>query len=413
MDKYIDMRIFSLNHGGISSQAVKDEYKKRYNGISTIRLPFRINGANAFVVYTNEIVNSISSIYQLNTKLTSELKSVPGEAYKEYIIQSLVEEIQQSNEVEHVESTRQEIQKAYDNKEKKSLRFNGMVTKYNLLLSKTDIRLMTSSDIRQLYDDFILDEVVRENPKDYPDGEIFRKEPVHVYGRSINPVHDGLYPESQIIEAMEQALHLLQDDDLELLIRTAIFHFMFGYIHPFYNGNGRMSRFISSYMLSTNLEQAICLRLSYVINEKKSKYLKMFKETEDPRNMGDMTGFVTGFLQLIESACDDAFSDIQEKNDTYQIMKTKLDKYLHDPDRGIAEKYHKIFYYILEKTIFIGDGASYGEIISSTGITKITISKILAKADPIVYYRKGTREHRWYIKLTDTSSHNTSGTPRK
>lgn len=90
-----------------------------------------------------------------------------------------------------------------------------------------------------------------------------------------------------------------------------------------------------------------------------------------------------------------------------------MDKYLHDPDRGIAEKYHKIFYYILEKTIFIGDGASYGEIKSSTGITKITVSKILAKADPIVYYRKGTREHRWYIKLTDTSSHNTSGTPRE
>ena len=399
MDKYIDMRIFSLNHGGISSQAVKDEYKKRYNGISTIRLPFRINGANAFVVYTNEIVNSISSIYQLNTKLTSELQNVPGEAYKEYIIQSLVEEIQQSNEVEHVESTRQEIQKAYDNKDQKSLRFTGMVTKYNLLLSKTDIRLMTSSDIRQLYDDFILDEVVRENPKDYPDGEIFRKEPVHVYGKSIDSLHDGLYPESRFIEAMEQALHVLQDDDLNLLIRTAIFHFMFGYIHPFYNGNGRMSRFISSYMLSKSIDQAICLRLSYVIKEKKNKYLKIFKDTEDARNLGDLTGFVIAFLNMIESACYDVTSDIHEKNETYHVMKTKLDEFLHAADSDIAEKYHNIFHYILEKTIFIGNGASFDDIVNHTHVTKATLYKLFVKSDALVYKRKEGREYRWFVKL--------------
>ena len=399
MEKYIDMRIFTLNHGGISSQTVKDEYEKRYYGISTIRLPFKINDVNAFMVYTGEIVNSISSIYQLNARLTSELRSVPGEAYKEYIIQSLIEEIQQSNEVEHVESTRQEIQKAYDNKEKKSLRFTGMVNKYSLLLSKTDIRLMTSSDIRQLYDDFILDEVVQENPEDRPDGDIFRKGTVHVYGKSIDSLHDGLYPESRIIEAMDQALHVLHDDDLNLLIRTAIFHFMFGYIHPFYNGNGRMSRFISSYMLSKSLEQAICLRLSYVIKEKKNKYLKMFKDTEDARSMGDLTGFVISFLSLIESACYDVVNDIHEKNEIYQMMKTRLDEYLQDTNLDIAQKYHIVFHYILEKTIFIGKGASFEDIVNHTRVTKATVYKLLAKTDSFVYKRKEGREYRWFVQL--------------
>ena len=103
MDKYIDMRVFSLNHGGLSSQIVKNEYEQRYNGVSTIRLPFKINDVNAFVVYTSEIVNSISSIYQLNARITAELQSVPKEVYREYIIQSLIEEIQQSNEFENVE----------------------------------------------------------------------------------------------------------------------------------------------------------------------------------------------------------------------------------------------------------------------------------------------------------------------
>ena len=198
---------------------------------------------------------------------------------------------------------------------------------------------------------------------------------------------------------MDQALHVLHDDDLNLLIRAAIFHFMFGYIHPFYNGNGRMSRFISSYILSKSLEQAICLRLSYVIKEKKNKYLKMFKDTEDARSMGDLTGFVTDFLKLIESACHDAYLDIQERNDTYQALKSKLDEYLHDPKRDIAQKYHKVFYYILEKTIFIGNGASYEDITQNTGVTKATVYKLLAKADSFVYKSKEGREYRWFIKL--------------
>lgn len=399
MDKYIDMRVFSLNHGGLSSQIVKNEYEQRYNGVSTIRLPFKINDVNAFVVYTSEIVNSISSIYQLNARITAELQSVPKEVYREYIIQSLIEEIQQSNEFENVESTRQEIQKAYDNKEKKNIRFTGMVTKYNLLLSKTDIRLMTSSDIRQLYDDFILDEVVRENPKDYPDGDIFRKGEVHLYGKSMDSIHDGLYPESRIIEAMDQALHVLHDNDINLLIRVAIFHFMFGFIHPFYNGNGRMSRFISSFLLSKSLAQAVCLRISYVIKEKKNRYQKMFKETEDARNMGDLTKFVIEFLGLIESACHEVINDIHEKNETYQVMKTRLDELLNDTNRDIAKKYHKVFYYILEKTIFIGNGASFDDIVQNTGITKATVYKLLAKADSFVYKRKEGREYRWFYSV--------------
>ena len=398
---YQDIRIHSFN---LSPAETDDLYIKRYHGESTIRLGFDLDGADSFIVCNTELLALISSIYKLDKKLALLSAKIPSDALQQFVSNSMIEEIQQSNEVENINSTRKEIKDALDAviQERHGKRFASMVRKYLILQSDKDIPLSTSQDIRNLYNEFIADEIIRDDPGDQPDGEIFRKSPVHVNNSHGETIHEGLFPESKIITAMDSALSILNNNDYDILIRVALFHYFFGYIHPFYNGNGRMSRFISSYMLSTNLEQAICLRLSYVIKEKKNKYLKMYKETEDPGNMGDMTGFVTGFLQLIESACDDAFSDIQEKNNTYQIMKTKLDKYLHDPDRGIAEKYHKIFYYILEKTIFIGDGASYGEIISGTGITKITVAKILSKADPIVYYRKGTREHRWYIKLTDS-----------
>lgn len=402
MGDYKDIRIFSFDNGGMHSQTVLDEYEKRFNGPSSIILPFNIYGDyNAFVVYNEIMVKYISSIYNINTQIEKELKNVPREAYKEYIISSLIEEIQQSNEFENVESTRQEIKNAYDNLDKNiTKRFYGMVNKYNILLSGSKIDLFSSSDVRTLYNDFVLNEVVEENPLDYPDGEIFRKEMVHIYGRGQDSIHDGLYPETKIIESMDQALHVLNDDEKDVLIRVAIFHFMFGYIHPFYNGNGRMSRFISSYMLSQVLNLAVCLRISYIIKENRSKYHKMFKDAEDKRNMGELTSFVNDFLELIFQACVDVKDDIHEKTELYQIMKFKLDKVLED-NKDIASKYNKVFYFILEKSIFIGNGATIEDIAKYSGFSRITINSLLEKGTSFLHKRKDGRTNYWLIRFKD------------
>ena len=62
-------------------------------------------------------------------------------------------------------------------------------------------------------------------------------------------IHSGIYPEEKLNEAMTAALDFLNDDNIDILIRISAFHYLFGYIHPFYDGNGRTSRFISSHLL--------------------------------------------------------------------------------------------------------------------------------------------------------------------
>lgn len=47
-----------------------------------------------------------------------------------------------------------------------------------------------------------------------------------------------------------KALCVLDREDIPLIIRTAILHFYTGYIHPFYDGNGRFDRFVSAYLLA-------------------------------------------------------------------------------------------------------------------------------------------------------------------
>lgn len=74
-------------------------------------------------------------------------------------------------------------------------------------------------------------------------------------------------PEERIISLMQYALELLNDESVPLLVRVSIFHYFFAYIHPFYDGNGRTDRFITSYFLSKHFHPLASLRLSIFIKK--------------------------------------------------------------------------------------------------------------------------------------------------
>ena len=266
MEQYRDMRhVYYDSHR--NPQTVQQVLESRYNSEATIRLPFCIGEYPAFVMHNNELSLLISSIYQANLQLERIEHALPKEAIQQFWGNIMVEEIQQTNEVENVHSTRKEIREAVQEKENvhSNKRFVGMVKKYDMLITGNAIPMQSCTDIRKLYDEFILDEVKRENHENAPDGLIFRQGKTGVYSQFDVEIHEGLYPEKKIIETMDQALSFLNDANFDPLIRIAVFHYAFAYIHPFYDGNGRMTRFISSYALSKLFDKSACLRISYII----------------------------------------------------------------------------------------------------------------------------------------------------
>ena len=62
-------------------------------------------------------------------------------------------------------------------------RLGSIVNKYIKIIQKKYIPLTTSQDIRQLFDDFLADEIKRDDPKNLPDGKIFRKDRVDIAHR--------------------------------------------------------------------------------------------------------------------------------------------------------------------------------------------------------------------------------------
>lgn len=290
-------------------------YQNRINSESTYKLDFTINEFPAFVMITHEILENVQKIFELNSELNMiEDKHLPKLAIDQYTKKCLVDEIKKTNDIESVYSTKKEIKRILNspNTTKKN-RFWGLVIKYQKIINGEKISLKTCSDIRTLYNEFALNDVLADNPDNMPDGELFRTESVLVRG-SGKIIHEGMHPESKIIESLSSSLNFLNDENYNFFIRIAVFHYMFGYIHPFYDGNGRMSRFISSYLLSQKLNKLVSLRLSYTIKNKQGSYYKMFKVSNDEKNKGDLTYFVIRFLELIIESIEDLISALSFKS---------------------------------------------------------------------------------------------------
>ena len=395
---YKDIRINSFN---LSPRDLNALYESRYNGESTIRLGFDINGFDSFVVLNPDLLNLMSSIYQLDKKLALLSNQLPEEALYQFKAISMLEEIQQSNEVENVQSTKKEIKDAYNAVKlgKQNKRFASMIKKYLLLQSDIEIPLNTCQQIRDLYDDFILDEVVKDDPNDQPDGVIFRQSTVKVLNSHNEVIHEGLYPESNIIIAMNRALAILNNHDYDILIRTALFHYFFGFVHPFYNGNGRMTRFISSYMFSKYFSQAACLRISYVINQNRRRYYELFRNANDKRNKGELTEFVTGYLTFFKDALKDTYVTLEEKNMLYKEYEGILNDWLKNNMSKISATERVCFKYLLQAELFGESTLDINNVSKFMECSEKTARKILADAGQLVYSTKEGRKLIWHINV--------------
>lgn len=285
--------------------AIDDEelYKSRYESEFAIKVGCDVAGFPAFCVLTPELSMLLVQAAKIDKDVFRLICKLPDKAAEDYMNACLIDEIVLTNEIENVHSTRREIGEVLDNLAKKGRRrrFHGIVAKYNMLLKGEAVDLGSCADIRKLYDDLALDEVLESDGNKIPDGKWFRKEPVSVVDGAEREIHKGVIPESKIIEMMECLLTFLNREDLNLLVRVAVCHFLFGYIHPFYDGNGRTNRFISSYMIANEYERLVGLRLSFAIKEEIEKYYKAFAVCEHPLNRGDLTPFVISFAEIVVS----------------------------------------------------------------------------------------------------------------
>lgn len=360
--------------------SIEEIYRTRFQAESAYHFEIDIkqyghqNAYPAFLCFTQEMFLLMERIYKAYEGFLYLVNSVPGVVLQQFSLLCIVDEVKSTNDIEGVRSTRREIKEIIDGGGSKSSRLVSVVQKYRGLLSKEEIAFETSRDIRKFYDEFAHSEVVRDNPRNELDGEIFRKDSVDVTSSTQSIVHQGIFPEERIIEEMEKALCILHDEQMPALIRAAVFHYFFAYIHPFYDGNGRTGRFITVYFLGKHLHPLTTIRLSVIIKKNQKKYYRLFEETDSELNRGEMTLFTEEFMQFIAESMEDTVRILTRKKEQLERYRQQIEAMnLED------ELMRKLYYILLQAALFYGQGITIQEIKKLVKKSRATIQKRLDK----------------------------------
>ncbi len=379
-------------------------YDARFNSEASIKLPIKIHENVGFIFNTNEITKLLVKIYKTINKINLLRTHLPNIAINSYIIKSLKDEIALTNEIEGVRSTRKEIEDAIDSiKNDKSARFKGLVDKYFKLISNEIIPLNNCEDIRTIYDALVLPEIEKEN---LPDGILFRKEPVQVVSATQKEKHRGIMPESKIIESLDLCLDFLKNDDIDSLIKISAFHYLFGYIHPFYDGNGRTSRFISSYLIKNELDILLALKLSYTVKNNINKYYKAFDVCNGRKNKGDITFFVVTFLELLSQASDDLYTKIADLNDQLNYYNNIINTLVNE--KVLNDKQAKCIFILCQNRLFDDTYMNMNTLTELLEKSDTTTRKILKslKSKNLLVKSRNKNQYLYSANLDSLSSQN-------
>lgn len=386
MNKYLELE--KLYYKKVD---IEREYQNRINNPCVFKTELYINPIDKngekdksksfelFYLPIADILKCQDSILE-NSKLIIKLASdLPNIAKKSCINEIMLNEIVMSNQVEGVYTTKKEVYESITSKKINAL--TGITKKYIQIVDNKTKKISDIQEFRKLYDDIFSEDILLD-PNNKLDGKIFRKSQVYI-NDGLKNIHTGDASEELIIEHLNDLIKFMNNSDINFLIKTAITHYYFEYIHPFYDGNGRTGRLLCSMYLTRKLDVLTALSLSFTIFNEKNKYSKLFKNTSDAKNFGEITFFIKGFLELILKGQESILEMLRDKKQKLDFAISLLENYpLEQMEKDILFIY--LQNYIFSKTSSLKDK----EIASIINLSRPTINKILKKLETMEYISK-------------------------
>ena len=128
-------------------------------------------------------------------------------------------------------------------------------------------------------------------------------------------VHFEAPPSSAVPTQMAQLLAWLNHGTspnvhLDALSKAAIAHLWFETIHPFEDGNGRIGRALSEWVIAQDQGQMRLFSLSQQLWLHRKDYYAQLQAATTRTDM-DVTGWVLWFVQRIEAACNASLAQVQ------------------------------------------------------------------------------------------------------
>ena len=187
-------------------------------------------------------------------------------------------------------------------------------------------------------------------------------------------VHYLAPPANRLKEDVAKLLEYCNDSGENIYIKSALAHLWFVIIHPYEDGNGRIARTITDYILSqgTTFTQFKLYSISTAINSDKKAYYNILDNTTNllKNSEFDITPWIEWHLKTLKNAMQSGLKSIE-----YLVQKTKFwDRYKNYP---LNERQIKV----LNKILDMGSENFEGGISTKKYISLTKVSKATAVRD--------------------------------
>ena len=224
----------------------------------------------------------------------------PQQNARLYGTKAMEEEILSTFRIEQIDTSRESVRRILSGqvpKDKEEHRIYGMKQGLEFIADRS--HTITEENLFRLYQMTIGDFLPAEDrllPEHW-----YRHDSVYIVGSKVS--HTGL-PWQKLTPYMAElvafaAEKIAQND----LIKAAILHFAFAYLHPYFDGNGRMARLLHLwYLVQQGYSSALLVPMSRFVEESRSRYYKAYTQVEQNQQISgvlDVTPFLVYFAESV------------------------------------------------------------------------------------------------------------------
>lgn len=186
---------------------------------------------------------------------------------------------------------------------------------------------------------------------------------------------------------MEALMRYLQDDNVPILLRTAVGHAEFEALHPFEDGNGRVGRMLITLMLwSGGAIREPHFYISRYFEDHKHEYIERLRQVSAA---DDWSGWVAFFLQAVAVQATRNLEAAQEISTFYDEMKLAIAELLASKYAIVALDFlftHPVFSnskFTGRAGIPAGTAARFSRVLLKNGI--IEVVREASGSQPAIY----------------------------
>lgn len=234
-----------------------------------------------------------------------KLLLTPQHSAAPFALHTAEEEIASTLAIENIDFSRDSVRKilqGYAPADIREKRIYGMKKGLEFIADPTNT--ISETSLYALYD-MAIGQTLDDDDK-LNSGAYYRHDEVFIVGQDVE--HTGL-PHHKLPAYMKQLVAFIQEDSaMNDLLKAATVHFYFAYLHPYFDGNGRMARLLHLWTLRRlGYSSALFVPFSSFIERSRNRYYKAYTRAEENAKLSgvmDITPFLVYFIDCVYNRLD-------------------------------------------------------------------------------------------------------------